>query len=110
MEILITLPLEEHILPNGKQLLLEKQVKHRGIWSIHLSDADPWPSDPHGDRVDGKEKLNLLSGEVYDVTTRKCIYSLSKKSMKYIHRQIMLHEYKPVIDKLKDQADKITYL
>ena len=110
MEILITLPLEEHILPNGQQRLLEKQVKHRGIWSIHLSDADPWPSDPHGDRVDAKEKLNLLTGEVYDPTNRKHIYSLSKKSMNYIYRQIMLHEYKPVIEKLQFQADKITYL
>ena len=53
----IELPDFTEITPDGQRLLLEKQVKHNGIWRIHKSDPDNvFPSDPHGDRVDGENK------------------------------------------------------
>ena len=49
----LELPNFSEITETGKRLLLEKTVKHNGIWRIHKSDPDNiFPNDPHGDRVD----------------------------------------------------------
>ena len=86
------LPDFSEITVDGQRMLLEKQVKHNGIWRIHKSDPDNiFPSDPHGDRVDGAEKLDLYNGNVYNKTTKQQIYTLPKKAMKYIYNQIKKH-------------------
>src|SRR5262249_18043513 len=35
------------------------------IWRIHKSDADDWPSMPHAHRVQGREKLDLITGRLW---------------------------------------------
>lgn len=104
------LPDEREITPEGQQLLLEVRVTKRGIWQINLDDPDPWPSDPHADRVDGAEKLDLFTGEVFDKKTGKPIYKLSKKDMKFIFRKIMDSKEDSIKEKILEQKDKITYL
>lgn len=52
--------------------LTEKQVKRGGyIWKFHKSDADDWPSPLHGHDYDKGLKLNAITGDIYDVVTRK---------------------------------------
>jgi hypothetical protein len=107
----LELPDFSEITPDGQRLLLEWEVKHNGIWRIHKSDPDDvFPSDPHGDRVDGPEKLDLYTGRVYDVNSRKEIYIMPKKAMKYIYNQIIACKEKEIKDKLISKADQITYL
>ena len=84
------LPDFSEITATGQRMLLEKTVKHNGIWRIHKNDPDDiFPSDPHADRLDEPEKLNLYNGEVYDKSTQKYKYTLPNKAMKYIYNQIM---------------------
>lgn len=105
------LPDFSEITPDGQRLLLEKQVKHNGIWRIHKSDPDNiFPSDPHGDRVDGAEKLDLYNGNVYNKTNKQHIYTLPKKAMKYIYNQIMKCKEDEIKNKLIANANLITYL
>ena len=106
----IQLPLDEHILADGNILLLEKTVKHQGVWVVHLSDADPWPSNPHAERQDEPGKLDLFTGDVYDPQTRRRMQKLSAKSMKYIYGQIMAHEYKDIKNRLLENKTNIKYL
>jgi hypothetical protein len=105
------LPDFSEITPEGQRLLLEKQVKHNGIWKIHKCDPDNnFPSDPHGDRVDCPEKLDLYNGKVYSKTNKQYLYTLPKKAMKYIYSQIMGCKEDVIKNKLKANVELITYL
>jgi len=106
----IILPEEQDIMENGSQMLREEVVKHQGIWKINLSDVDKWPSDPHGDRVDQPEKLNLLNGEVFSKIDRHYIYRLSNKAMRFIYSMIQKSKYDNIKDKLAQQVSLISYL
>jgi hypothetical protein len=80
----------DEITPDGQRLLLEKTVKSNGIWRIHKSDPDNvFPSDPHADRVDGAEKLDLYTGDVYSSITKKHLRTMPKKAMKLIYNTLM---------------------
>jgi len=75
------LPDFSEITENGQRMLLEKTVKHNGIWRIYKNAPDDiFPSDPHADRQDAPEKLNLYNGKVYDKSTKEFKYTLPKKS------------------------------
>ena len=105
------LPDFEEITPDGLRMLLEKTVKKNGIWRIHKSDPDDiFPSDPHGDRQDEPEKLDLYNGRVYDKRTRVYKYTLPKKVMKYIYQEIMNCKEDLIRNKLKCNKSSITYL
>lgn len=108
----ITLPLEKNIIDpvKGLERLFEQTVVHQGRWRIHKNDPDNvFPSDPHADRVDGAEKLDLYTGDVYN-TTKKHLYTLSKKSMQFIYFKIIKDGEENIIQKLKTNSSKITYL
>lgn len=34
-------------------------------WRVHKSDADPWPSTPHAHRLGGREKVDLVTGQLW---------------------------------------------
>lgn len=105
------LPDFDEITEYGERLLLEKQVKNNGIWQIHKCDADNiFPSDPHGDRMDKPEKLNLYNGDVFNKSTKKYIYTMPKKVMKYIYNEIMKCKEDIIKNKLIDNKSLITYL
>lgn len=107
----IELPDYGEITETGQRLLLEKTVKHNGIWRIHKSDPDDiFPSDPHGDRVDAPEKLNIYNGDVFSLPDRKHLRTLPKKAMKYIYNQLMKCKEVEITDKLTVNRGLITYL
>ena len=94
------IPDEKEITENGQRLLLEVTVKSNGIWRIHKNDPDKvFPSDFHADRVDKPEKLDIYTGEVYDKKTKKKIYTLSSKVMKYIHLQLEKSKENEILSK-----------
>ncbi len=105
------LPDFSEITATGQRMLLEKTVKHNGIWRIHKNDADDiFPSDPHADRQDAPEKLNLYNGHVFDKSTKKHIYTLPDKAMKFIYNQIMNCKEDLIKNKLIANRALITYL
>src|SRR6056297_2498119 len=60
---------EEYSVP---RFLTEKLVKRGGyVWEFHKSDVDPWPSKFHAHDYEKGLKLDVLSGNVYDVGTRE---------------------------------------
>ncbi len=108
----ISLPLDKNIIDpiRGFERLDEQTVKHQGIWRIHKSDPDNvFPSDPHADRIDEPEKLNLYTGEVYN-KKQEYLYKLSKKAMQFIYNKIMSKGEPDVIQKLEANKARITYL
>ena len=105
------LPDFAEITETGQRLLLEKTVKHNGIWRIHKSDPDNiFPSDPHGDRVDEPEKLNLYNGFVYSLPDKIHVRTLPNKAMKYIYNQLMKCKEVEITTKLTANKNLITYL
>jgi hypothetical protein len=104
------LPDFSEITADGDRMLLEKTVRHNGIWRIHNNDVDPFPSDPHADRVDQPEKLDLYTGDVYSKKTKELLRTMPKKAMKYIYQQIMDADMEMVCKKLEANKDSIEYL
>ncbi len=105
------LPDFAEIMPDGTQMVLEQQIKHNGIWRIYKNDSDDiFPSDPHGDRVDRPEKLDLYNGNVYNKTDKQFLYTLPKKAMKFIYNQIMMCKEDEIKNKLLAKANLISYL
>ncbi len=105
------LPDFAEITQDGQQMLLEKVVKHNGIWKINKYDPDIiFPSDPHADRVDAPEKLDLYTGDVYSKTNKQHLYTLPKKAMKFIYNQIMACKEDEIKNKLITNVKMITYL
>ena len=81
-----------------------------GIWEVHLTDKDSFPSNPHADRVDKPEKLNLYNGEVFSKINLKRVGKVHKKDMRIIHAEIMNRGEEKVIGKLKGNKHFITYM
>jgi len=105
------LPDFDEITPYGQQMLLEKIVKHNGIWKINKYDPDNiFPSDPHSDRVDEPEKLDLYTGAVYSKINKQHLYTLPKKAMNFIYNQIMSCKENEIKNKLITNTAQITYL
>jgi hypothetical protein len=108
-DLIIIVPEERDILDNGMQMFREQIVSHQGRWKISLNDPDPWPSDPHGDRQDAPEKLNIYNGEVFSKKDHSYQYSLSKKAMNFIYKRIMASKYTKIKDVLTTNASLFTY-
>lgn len=107
----IKLPDFSEIADNGQRLLLEKTVKHNGIWRFHKCDPDNiFPSDPHGDRVDAPEKLNIYNGHVYSKSDKQLLRTLPKKVMIYIYSQLMNCKEDEIKDKIRANKHQITYI
>lgn len=50
----------------------EKYVKRGGYkWDFHKTDVDDWPSPLHGHDYDKGLKLDVITGKIYDVGTKK---------------------------------------
>jgi len=107
----IQLPDFLEIIETGQGLLLEKTVRHNGIWRFHKCDPDDiFPSDPHGDRVDEPEKLNIYNGFVYSMPNKTHIRTLPKKAMIYICKQLLTSKEDELKNKIKENKSLITYM
>jgi aconitate hydratase len=108
----ILLPLDNNILNSktGMERLYEQTVSNQGRWRIHKSDPDNlFPSDPHADRIDKPEKLDLYTGKVYN-KNMQYQYTLSDKAMQFIYYKIIKKGEENIIQKLIINKSQITYL
>ena len=63
--------------------MLRPQISIKKMyWEFHKGDNDNFPSVPHGHSLDGKYKLELWSGKIYNVQSGKVEYIAKKKDMK----------------------------
>jgi hypothetical protein len=107
----IELPDFSEITVDGLRMLNEKQVKHNGIWRFHKKDPDDiFPSDPHGDRVDEPEKMNIYNGNIYSSTDKHFLYTMPKKAMKFIYNILINCKEEELKNKLEKNKSLIIYL
>lgn len=55
-------------------------------WEFHKGDNDNLPSVPHGHSLDGKYKLEIWSGKIYNIQSGKVEYIAKKKDMKALQQ------------------------
>jgi hypothetical protein len=72
------------------RLMIEKTIKRDGyIWVFHKADPDPWPSRLHGHDYDKALKLDALTGDIYDVASRRKCAKLTRKSLGVVHSELL---------------------
>lgn len=74
---------------SGRRLLTEREVKVAGcVWRFYKTDPDPWPSALHGHDYDRHLKLDVLTGDIYDVATRQKISSLKSRDLEQVRNEL----------------------
>ena len=68
------------------EMLRPKKKIKKMYWEFHKGDADINPSVPHGHSLDGKYKLELWSGAIYEVSTGKLWGTVKAKEMSALYR------------------------
>lgn len=64
------------------QTMLTPKQKIGGMyWVFHKGDNDDHPSVPHGHSIDGKYKLELWNGNIFNIQTGKIKFKAKKKDM-----------------------------
>ena len=62
--------------------MLAPKTKVKGMfWEFHKGDNDDHPSVPHGHSQDGKYKLQLWNGLIYEIQTGQVRYKAKRKEM-----------------------------
>jgi hypothetical protein len=90
------------------RLLVEKIIKRNGyIWDFHKSDPDPWPSPLHGHDYDRALKLDAITGDIFDVSTRERCKRLKPKHVKAVQDELratsdLKHLVQELVDKSSD--------
>jgi hypothetical protein len=54
-------------------------------WKFHKTDVDPWPSRLHGHHSSLPLKLDAITGNIFNVHTRRCVQRLRRKELVRIH-------------------------
>ena len=67
---------------NHYTMLRPKVPVKKMYWEFHKGDNDNLPSVPHGHSLDGKYKLEIWSGKIYNIQSGKLEYIAKKKDMK----------------------------
>lgn len=62
-------------------------------WDFHKTDDDCNPSVPHGHSVDGRYKMSIWDGKVYDVRTRKLCGSITRKEIENLHNDAVFMKF-----------------
>lgn len=68
------------------EMLRPKSKVKKMYWEFHKGDADINPSVPHGHSLDGKYKLELWSGAIYEISTGKLWGTAKMKEMSTLYR------------------------
>ncbi len=75
------------IVASSRKRIGKKKIKSHGrIWDFHKNDKDPFPSRPHGHN--GREKLDIDRGIIYDAITKKPVEIISKKELSEIREKL----------------------
>jgi hypothetical protein len=87
------------------RFLTEKQVKRGGyIWKFHKTDADNWPSPLHGHDYDKGLKLDVLTGEIYDVGSRQRCKILKRADLEAVQDKLRRsRDFKDAVASLIDK-------
>lgn len=70
---------------NNNYKMTKYVAKQKGeIWEMHNHDVDIFPSCPHMHAKDKPWKLDIYTGDVYDINTKKVIKNIGKKALESI--------------------------
>lgn len=92
---LTILDTESDTIWTGQALLEEQTVAVKGnVIRVHMNDADNWPSDLHGHLLNrASQKVDIYTGDIFDIRSRKKIGSLGKKDLKRIQNELRKAEW-----------------
>lgn len=79
---------DDDIEENGLLRLREWTVHCKGNWRVHKSDVDNWPSNLHAHSLEVAEKMDLYTGEIYDVKSHELVRKLRPKELRNVHSQL----------------------
>lgn len=87
------------------RLLTEKLVARGNyIWAFHKTDVDPWPSALHGHDYDKGLKLDVLTGDIWDVATRQKCKTLKAKHLNDVRDELrQSKDFKALVEELIDK-------
>jgi len=109
----VYIPEEVAIQEDGTVLYTER-TSHTagGHWRVHKSDADDvWPSDFHAHNLeDPREKMDMYTGDVYNSTTKKYLFTLKAKTMRYIYADMKASKDAEIRNKCNGDNEKFSYL
>jgi len=90
------------------RFLTEKQIKRSGyIWKFHKTDADHWPSELHGHDYEKGLKLDVLTGDIYDVGTRQLCKRLKASQLLIVQSELRASaDFSDTINRLIPQTSK----
>lgn len=75
----------DYVIDLAKDKVEKAKIKVKGkIWTIHKTDKDPFPSNPHAHEYSLGLKLNIYSGELYN-KKREIVSKLNRKELKQLH-------------------------
>lgn len=81
--------------------MLHPKINVGGMqWEFHKLDDDYWPSVPHGHSMDGKYKLELWNGNIYNVNTREIVNHADKKALKALRNYSGFMDF---VDKCREE-------
>jgi hypothetical protein len=58
-------------------------------WQFHKTDPDPWPSPLHGHHCEEPIKLDAITGELWEIPTRKRVGRLKREELKRIQGDLL---------------------
>jgi len=89
---------------SGPALLVEKQIKIKGHnWVFHKADTDFWPSALHGHEYSYNLKIDALTGDIYNATSRKLVGKIKGQRLAELH--LKLRESKDFSDRVAQLID-----
>ena len=82
-------PIEGIEFQSGEHLLLEFTLKHaRYKWRFHKNELDTWPREIHGHDYQANLKVDPISGQFFDVTSKKLVGTLNKKKLSVMRQRL----------------------
>lgn len=77
----------------ARQSLLEKWFQAgRAFWEFHKTDPDPWPSLLHGHHSEKPQKLDAVTGKIYDIVTREHVATLKARELAALQAELRSHK------------------
>ncbi|RWE14289.1 MAG: hypothetical protein EOS23_03715 [Mesorhizobium sp.] len=71
-----------NVLDGVMRRLDEKTVKGNGyVWRFHKNDADDWPSPLHGHDYEQGLKIDAITGNIYDTSTKNHCETLKRRAL-----------------------------
>ncbi len=83
----IIVPPEDRITSEGFEIVKKVRLTSSNKqWVFHKTDADNWPSVPHGHYKN--EVLDIYAGLVYNKSTKQYLYTFGKKQISKVQKEL----------------------